>query len=235
VRPPLSRPVLVALCLAANAGILLAPALLIALDPRTGGLRLGLFLVGASALCLADVAGQDDRLSLASSGPRNPSVDSLAWAQALSVFATLQAGLLEYLSGRSALPPDPGLGTLGAVLMLSGAALRYAAIRSLGPHFVTDIRTGPELVRRGVYARMRHPSETGLLVAMAGSALLLSSTAALAVLGIVLVPVVVVRTRREDAALAAAFGADHARYAREAGRFLPRWGGKHPTKALFCG
>src|SRR5262249_42872541 len=89
-------------------------------------------------------------------------------------------------------------------------------------HFVTEIRTGTELVRRGVYGRIRHPSETGLLMAMTGSTLLLSSTAAFGVVTFVLLPIVVVRTREEDAALAGAFGAAHERYRRAAGRFLPR-------------
>jgi protein-S-isoprenylcysteine O-methyltransferase Ste14 len=189
------------------------------LGSRIGGLEVACFLTGASALCLADVAAEDR--SLTCSTPRALVVERLAWAQALSVLATFQVALVHHLSRPEPPQPAPWQVASGSLLMMVGALLRYTAVRTLGRHFVTEIRT-EQLVRRGVYGRIRHPSESGLVVALTGSTLVLSSRAALAVLALVLVPVVVLRTLEEDAALAQAFGVEHDAYRREAGRFLPR-------------
>jgi protein-S-isoprenylcysteine O-methyltransferase Ste14 len=223
VKPARSRPVVIALGLVANLGILLTPALLLGGTQRIERLEIAFFVLGTSALYLADAAGQDDRLSSSDRSGGNAPVEGLAWAQALSVLATLQAGLLQHVWTTAALPIRDWRAPLGLVLMLAGASLRYAAIRTLGMRFVTEIQSGPELVRRGVYGLVRHPSETGLVLALAGTAVLFSSTAALIVLGIAVLPIVVIRTCKEDAVLAATFGAEHERYARVAGRFLPRF------------
>lgn len=203
-----------------NLGILLAPAWLIGGGRIGSGAEVGFFLLGASALCLADLAGPRHRTAAVSVAGLEHGVLCLAWAQGLALLAVFWAGLVERLPGHGhALPTS--VKAVGFVLMLAGALLRHAAIRTLGARFVTEVLAGPELVRRGVYGRIRHPSETGLLMAAMGSGLLLSSLAGVAVVVVVLLPVVVLRTRIEDEALALAFGLDHDRYVREAGRFLP--------------
>jgi len=202
-----------------NLGILLVPAILTGSNLRSGGHELGLFLLGASALCLADLAGQGHGAA-ADIAPGDRGVERLAWVQGLSVLAAFWTGLAENLG--SGARSSAAMQAVGFLLMLGGALLRYSAIRSLGKDFVTEIRFGPELVRRGVYDRVRHPSETGLLLSVAGSGLLLCSPALLCVFAFVLLPVVVRRTTIEERALAMAFGAEHDRYVQEAGRFLPR-------------
>jgi protein-S-isoprenylcysteine O-methyltransferase Ste14 len=210
----------IALGLLLNLGVLLVPAAFLGVGPRALGADVGLFLVGASALCLADLAGLGPlRPAVAPVASHDHRVLALAWAQGLAVLAVFWTGLGQRLSGPITVPGS--VKVFGFVCMLAGALLRYAAIRALGARFVTEIHVGPELVRRGVYGRIRHPSETGLLLAAMGAGLLLSSSAAGAVFVVLLLPVVVVRTRTEDEALGSAFGASHDRYVREAGRFLP--------------
>ena len=204
-----------------NLGVLLTPAWLISGSRLLLAADVGLFLLGASVLCLADLAGLDHRGLPADAAPRGRRVEGLAWAQGLAVLAVFWAGLAQRLGSHGGALFGASVRALGLVFMLAGALLRHKAIRTLGARFVTEIRVGPELVRRGVYGRIRHPSETGLLLASMGTGLLLSSPLALVVFVAVLLPIVVFRTRIEDEALASAFGVDHDRYVREAGRFFP--------------
>jgi protein-S-isoprenylcysteine O-methyltransferase Ste14 len=113
-----------------------------------------------------------------------------------------------------------------AAALAAGAALRLAALRRLGDRFVTGTVADPgrPLVTDGVYRRVRHPSEAGLLLAAAGGAVLLRSLAAALLLAAVVLPLAVLRARREDGALAAAHGEAHAAWRRRAGMLLPRVG-----------
>lgn len=103
-----------------------------------------------------------------------------------------------------------GLGLLGA-----GVWLRYAAIRALGRRFVNEVRPQQDdkLLEDGIYAYLRHPSETGLLAIALGTSLALGSVFGLALCIAVLLPVVLWRLRLEDHHLAIHFGNDFARYA----------------------
>jgi protein-S-isoprenylcysteine O-methyltransferase Ste14 len=220
--PPFEAVVYVAFGLLLNLVVLLVPALLIgqlSLDADVS-----LFLLGASALCLADLAGIEARRPSAPVGTRDACVDRLAWAQGLAVLAVLWAGLAQRLVNGAEFVFDAGFRALGVACMGAGALLRGAAVRTLGAHFISEIRAGPELVRRGVYCRLRHPAETGLLLAAAGAGLVLSSSVSIAVFLAVLMPISLIRTLLEERVLATAFGAEHASYVREAGRFLPALG-----------
>jgi len=106
-------------------------------------------------------------------------------------------------------PRWPGLLTiLGAALMILGGHLRLWAIHALGESFRTEheVHAGQELVRTGPYAFARHPSEIGLLAFALGTAVLAHSWVAAAVWASFLLPTSVLRVRREEALLRAAFG-----------------------------
>jgi len=217
----LDGPIFILLGLALNLVVLLAPVLSTGWTRPGWGADVGLFLLGASALCLADLAGVRHQQPPEPVPTHDVRVVRLAWGQGLAVLAIFWLGLGQRLDGHGETLFAVQLRLVGFVLMVGGTLLRHAAIRCLGPHFVTEIRVGPQLVRRGVYGRIRHPSETGLVLSTAGAGVLLSSPLALVIFLFALLPIVVVRTRLEDAALASAFGDDHARYRSEAGRFFP--------------
>jgi protein-S-isoprenylcysteine O-methyltransferase Ste14 len=170
-----------------------------------------LFLVGAGLLCLGDLL-----LSPPASADAAPDAPTtrLAWANGLALLLTFWTALATC---------GPGTAAFGFAAMLAGVLLRAAAIRQLGGSFVTAVRVTPgqELLRRGVYAHLRHPSETGVLLAALGGCLLLGSGAGLAVGAALLVPLACLRVRREDAVLARAFGPAHADYVRRVGALLP--------------
>jgi|GEM_PF-2522985 len=116
--------------------------------------------------------------------------------------------------------------TVGGLLMLGGAALRFAAIRTLGRQFVTGSGTTDDrrLVTAGPYRTVRHPSETGLLLYAAGASLTTLSPVAAALWLIALLPLVHLRLKEEERALIKQFGEQYEAYVRTTGRLLPRIG-----------
>jgi protein-S-isoprenylcysteine O-methyltransferase Ste14 len=70
-------------------------------------------------------------------------------------------------------PPRTWHVALGSVVLLSGAALRAAAIARLGARFNSDnhIEASASLEIRGLYRCLAHPSELGLLLLVLGAAM----------------------------------------------------------------
>ena len=89
----------------------------------------------------------------------------------------------------------------GTMLFVAGVTFRVASIRSLGAQFISDVRFDGCVMRDGIYARIRHPSEIGLLLIAIGGPLILGSLATSASAAIMLVPISVWRIRRENEAL----------------------------------
>jgi len=117
---------------------------------------------------------------------------------------------------------------LGAACMSVGAALRWSAVRSLGPSFVTELREGP-LVESGPYRWLRHPSETGNIAVALGACLLLGSWRAMAPFGGAFF-LICWRVRREDVFMRCIHGRRFERYEARVGGLLPR-----PSRGLSKG
>jgi protein-S-isoprenylcysteine O-methyltransferase Ste14 len=132
------------------------------------------------------------------SGPRAPG-SRLALASALGLLATAWSAI-------AAPAFAPGLATwLGVPMIAAGIVLRALAMRALGASFTSEIVAAPghALVTDGIYARMRHPSDIGLLLVALGLVILGGSLTAAAILILVVAPSVFARTIREDRVLAA--------------------------------
>lgn len=90
------------------------------------------------------------------------------WAVIAGVWSSVVLGIglasalrmLAFTVGRSALV---GFGT---GLMIGGLILRWAAIRILGRSFTVDVAThlGQQVIERGPYRWLRHPSYSGTLL-----------------------------------------------------------------------
>ena len=111
----------------------------------------------------------------------------------------------------------------GLLLMAGGLALRFWSIRVLARFFTIDvnIQEGHELIRRGPYRRLRHPSYTGSLMTFLGFGLALGNLWSLLV---VMAPVTVAfiwRMRVEERVLAEAFPDQYPDYARQTKRLIP--------------
>jgi protein-S-isoprenylcysteine O-methyltransferase Ste14 len=110
---------------------------------------------------------------------------------------------------------------LGVVLLVVGLGLVALAARHLGsaatplPHPTAHA----QLVRDGVYRRVRHPIYSGVVLSAAGWALLNASLVAL-LLVLPLVLLLDLKSRREEAWLQQRFP-DYAEYKRRTSRFIP--------------
>ena len=111
----------------------------------------------------------------------------------------------------------------GVALFVAGLFLRWWAIITLGRFFTVDvaIEKDHELVERGPFRLVRHPSYTGVLLAFVGFALTLGNWAAWLV---VLLPIFVAfhhRMKVEEEALAAALGSRYTEYMKRTKRLVP--------------
>jgi protein-S-isoprenylcysteine O-methyltransferase Ste14 len=122
-----------------------------------------------------------------------------------------------------ALPNGRAFEVAGAVLFAAGLVFRWWAIVTLGRFFTVDvtIEKDHELVERGPFRVVRHPSYTGVLLAFVGFALTLRNWGAIL---IVLVPIFVAFVRRmnvEEEALTRALGERYAAYMKRTKRLIP--------------
>src|SRR5207244_12844666 len=123
----------------------------------------------------------------------------------------------------AALPYQRSFVVAGVVLFIAGLFLRWWAIITLCRLFTVDvtIEKDHELVERGPFRVVRHPSYTGVLLAFVGFGLTLRNWAALL---IVLVPIFAAFIRRmnvEEDALSRALGSRYADYMRRTKRLMP--------------
>jgi protein-S-isoprenylcysteine O-methyltransferase Ste14 len=112
---------------------------------------------------------------------------------------------------------------LGAPLVAMGAWVGLAALRMHGRKLTPLPEPNPALglQRTGVYAVIRHPMYTGLLLSAFGLAILAQKPLAIAAAGALTV-FFNLKAREEERRLRRCYP-DYADYQRATGRFLPRW------------
>ena len=106
--------------------------------------------------------------------------------------------------------------------MIGGLALRTWAVVLLGPWFTWNVtvQAGQQLVTRGPYRLIRHPSYTGALIIFVASCVLLRSWVAAVAAGCALTLAFGRRIRYEEALLLDTLPG-YAAYASRTGRLLP--------------
>jgi protein-S-isoprenylcysteine O-methyltransferase Ste14 len=124
---------------------------------------------------------------------------------------------------RRFLPERGWIAMLGAVLTAAGVAFAIWARRHIGKNWSAQvtIRQEHELIRSGPYARIRHPIYTGLLLAVAGTAIAIGEYRAIVAFAVIAIGFVV-KAKREEAFLATQFGPAFDEHRRQTGFFLPR-------------
>ncbi len=144
---------------------------------------------------------------------------------ALGIFAAMigaqVASSLQFAAGPAAQPAWTLAG--GALLVVTGLALRLWAIRTLGRFFTSTVRVAEShrVVQGGPYQLLRHPSYTGALMTALGTAALLGSTVGAALVAVLCVPAYLYRIATEERALMNALGAEYAEYRSRTWGVLP--------------
>jgi protein-S-isoprenylcysteine O-methyltransferase len=136
----------------------------------------------------------------------------------ITVAAVLAGGLRHYAPTAFASPY-----ALAIALIAAGFALRLIAMRTLKQHFTYDValRDDHQLVQRGVYGVLRHPSYTGTLLCVTGGGIGFGNWLSVLVLTGIGMAVFAYRIRIEEQAMAERFGAQYREYARRTKRLIP--------------
>lgn len=119
-------------------------------------------------------------------------------------------------------PPHVALELFGMAIGLAGLALTCWSRACLGRYWsgVVALKQDHQLIRSGPYCIVRHPLYSGLILAAIGTAL--AEDVWHALLGIALITACFLRRAgKEDALLAAEFGATFAEYRERTGQIIP--------------
>ena len=140
---------------------------------------------------------------------------------ALSLISAVLAALL--LPGAAMIHGRAVIFGLGIALILIGTALRTYAIRVLGRYFVITVAVGPDqqVVERGPYRLIRHPSYTGALLSLLGFGLVLTNWASLAAIILGNAVGFGYRVMVEERVLSRALGQPYITYLRRTRRLIP--------------
>ena len=111
----------------------------------------------------------------------------------------------------------------GMGLMVAGLLLRWWSVRTLAQFFTVDIaiHPGQELIRRGPYRLLRHPSYTGALLTVLGFCIAIGHLPAALIVIVPITTAFLWRIRIEERMLSEAFPEAYPTYARETKRLIP--------------
>jgi protein-S-isoprenylcysteine O-methyltransferase Ste14 len=129
---------------------------------------------------------------------------------------------VESLSLRSGL--SIGWSVLGVVLYLMSVVLRRISIRTLGKFWSlqVEIRREHRLIREGPYRYVRHPIYSAIVLEVLSIPLTVNAWLTLLFAVVTHVPLVLLRMRLEEKALAEKLGDEYRRYQQEVGALLPK-------------
>ncbi|MFN2476674.1 MAG: isoprenylcysteine carboxylmethyltransferase family protein [Chthoniobacterales bacterium] len=153
--------------------------------------------------------------------PQDRSTLRVLW---IVIFGSIVAGIFVTTHWRGAIFPHREVFALvGLATFVIGIALRWWAIITLGRFFTVDVQIAAdhELVERGPFRLVRHPSYTGGLLAFTGFALSLGNWAAALVTVLPIFLAFVRRMNVEEHALSTALADKYASYMRRTKRLVP--------------
>lgn len=112
---------------------------------------------------------------------------------------------------------------IGVAALLAGSLFRFHCRRMLGSRFTgaVIVSAGHEIIERGAYRYVRHPSYTGALVMFFGIGLALGNWISLAILVALVAISFLYRVNVEERALVAVVGDPYRAYVQRTKRFVP--------------
>jgi protein-S-isoprenylcysteine O-methyltransferase Ste14 len=157
---------------------------------------------------------------------KEPVFERLRQLLAMSIaYVLMFAGFAHYRwLGARFLPDRPAMDVAGVLMTAAGVAFAIWARWHLGENWsaVVSIRADHQLIRTGPYRFIRHPIYTGMLLALAGTALVLGEVRGLISFAISLIAFYA-KARKEESFLAHEFGPRFQEHAKHTGMFLPRF------------
>jgi protein-S-isoprenylcysteine O-methyltransferase Ste14 len=111
----------------------------------------------------------------------------------------------------------------GVIVLIGGLVVRCIAIVTLGKAFSANvaIKSAQTIQRTGIYAVLRHPSYSGLLLIFLGIGFHSRNWLGLAVAFLPTTAALLYRIRIEEAALSKTFGQEYLAYSRTTKRLVP--------------
>ena len=112
---------------------------------------------------------------------------------------------------------------LGILIILFGMILRFSAIWTLGKFFTVDlaINADHQLIKKGLYKYIRHPSYTGSLLSFLGLGLTLNNWISLIVIFVPVLISFIYRINIEEKLLLAQIGLEYGDYMQQTKRLIP--------------
>lgn len=120
---------------------------------------------------------------------------------------------------------------LGVIVFLVSLGIRWKAQRDLGGQWSYTLETaeGHRLVTSGIYARLRHPIYTSLILWAAAQALLLHNFAAGWSGAVAVALIWFIRVPREEQLMLEEFGEEYRKYMARTGRLIPGCNPRRPA------
>jgi methyltransferase len=139
-------------------------------------------------------------------GAREHAPGQMPWMRALHASWLASCALEAWVFDRT---PSAWVSAVAAVVLIVGQLLRRLAMRALGERWSVKILTLPNVppVREGVFAWMRHPNYTGVVLEMAALPLIGGAYVTAIVFSLANAALLVVRIRAEERALETDCGA----------------------------
>ena len=145
---------------------------------------------------------------------------TLLWMMLIA--ATFIGGVVHQLP-IARMPYPNAMFWLGMALILAGMAIRATAVLTLRRFFTVQvtIQESHQLIDRGMYSVIRHPSYTGALISFIGLGLAFGSWLSLAIIVAAALSGFAYRIRVEEAALIGHFGQRYRSYSSRTKRLIP--------------
>lgn len=114
------------------------------------------------------------------------------------------------------------LNYFGILLMLIGITIRRLAVFSLGKHFTWKVNIFPEheLIKTGIYSKIRHPAYTGGALFLGGFVIAMNSVYGLIIM-ILSAPFLFYRIKVEEDALTKKFGKEYEEHKKKTKMLIP--------------
>jgi protein-S-isoprenylcysteine O-methyltransferase Ste14 len=133
----------------------------------------------------------------------------------LAVVATNLVSMIDFAHRLAPVPsPVSWWVVAGATIAIGGIVLRLWAIRTLGRFFTSAVmvQAGQRVLTDGPYRWMRHPSYTGSLMTVFGTAVMVASFAAMVTTIVLVLPAYGYRIYIEEKTMMAGLGDDYVAY-----------------------